>query len=71
LASRTQISVLGLGLGLECPGLGLDLECPGLGLRILTLTTAFLIDISLYIFNFGNFAVGQTTNLIFGAPKFF
>jgi len=48
LASRVQ------GLGLEGPGLGLGLECPGLGLRILALTKAFLIDISLNILKFGN-----------------
>jgi len=50
LASRVQ----DLGLGLEGPGLDLSLglECPGLGLglTILALTTAYLIDISLYNF---------------------
>jgi len=42
LASRTQICVLGLGLGLEGSGLGLGLEGPGLGLWILALTTTLL-----------------------------
>jgi len=73
LASRVQDLGLDLGLGLEGLGLGLGLECRGLGLglRILALTTAFF-DIYLFVFFFilETFAVGQTTNLIHGAPTF-
>jgi len=67
LASMVQ----GLGLGLEGPGLGL--ECPGLGLglRILALTTAFFDRYYfVYFLLLETVAVGQTTILIHGVPKF-
>ena len=70
---RTQICVLGLGLGLEGPGLGLGLglECPGLGLglRISALTTAFFDRyFFVYFLILQTFAVGQSINLMHGAP---
>jgi len=55
--------------GLEGPGLVLGL---GLGLRNLAVTTAFFDRyFFVYFLILETFAVGQITNLIHGAPKFF